>query len=212
MLRRSLLAALAGLSGARASAAPPAMSDDRFWAIIDRTIRFAAQNERQLDALRSELAALSAGEVAAFDAVFEAQMNRAYAWSLWGAAYVAEGGCSDDGFVYFRVWLISRGRAVYEAVLSDPDHLADLDVAAGPEGALEFEMFAYVPREVLAAKGGRNDGGLPGGDPTFEKPRASRSRRIEPGSRRAIRGSGSDSAHIRPELRPRPAPRRTRRA
>jgi hypothetical protein len=42
----------------------------------------------------------------------------------WGAAYLANGGCSDDGFDYFRGWLIGQGRKVYETVLADPDSLA----------------------------------------------------------------------------------------
>ncbi|WP_217498085.1 MULTISPECIES: DUF4240 domain-containing protein [Sphingomonas] len=38
-------------------------------------------------------------------------MIRSYRWDLWRAAKVAKGGVSDDGFEYFRTWLISRGRA-----------------------------------------------------------------------------------------------------
>jgi len=34
------------------------------------------------------------------------------------------GGCSDDGFFYFRAWLISRGQKVYDAALQNPDSLA----------------------------------------------------------------------------------------
>ena len=41
-----------------------------------------------------------------------------------GAAYLINGGCSDDGFAYFRSWLISRGRAAYEGAIRDPDSLA----------------------------------------------------------------------------------------
>ena len=54
-------------------------------------------------------------------------MDSAYCWSLWGAAYVINGGCSDDPFVDFRASLISRGRQVFERALSDPDSLADED-------------------------------------------------------------------------------------
>ena len=36
------------------------------------------------------------------------------------------GGSSDDGFHYFRAWLISRGQAVYEAAVANPDSLAGL--------------------------------------------------------------------------------------
>jgi hypothetical protein len=50
---------------------------------------------------------------------------------LWGAAYVIEGGCSDDSFDYFRAYLISRGRAVYERAIADPDSLADIELEDG---------------------------------------------------------------------------------
>lgn len=30
----------------------------------------------------------------------------AYRRDLWAAAYHANGGCSDDGFIDFRIWLI----------------------------------------------------------------------------------------------------------
>lgn len=55
-------------------------------------------------------------------------MIRSYRWDLWGAAYVAKGGASDDGFEYFQRWLISRGRTDFERVLADPDALADLAI------------------------------------------------------------------------------------
>lgn len=42
-----------------------------------------------------------------------------------GSADVVHGGASDDGFEYFRCWLISRGRVVYERVLNIPDDLAE---------------------------------------------------------------------------------------
>ena len=50
-------------------------------------------------------------------------MDRAYRQELWGAAYLINGGCSDDGFVYFLGWLIAQGRDVYQAALPDPDSL-----------------------------------------------------------------------------------------
>ena len=44
---------------------------------------------------------------------------------MWGAGYTLDGGMGDDSFKDFCSWLISRGRAAYEAVLIDPDALAD---------------------------------------------------------------------------------------
>src|SRR5262249_4867117 len=77
---------------------------------------------------------------------------------LWAAAYLVNGGCSDDGFEYFRGWLIMQGRAVYERVVADPDALADLAVirAKAPSGwPVECEETLYIAaRAYRAATGG----------------------------------------------------------
>jgi hypothetical protein len=82
----------------RLSSQERAMSDDRFWAIIDRTVKDESNPDRQLETLRAALSELSREEVEAFEAAFWKQMNRAYTWDLWGAAYIAHGGASDDVF------------------------------------------------------------------------------------------------------------------
>jgi hypothetical protein len=56
-----------------------------------------------MEALRTELRALSLDEIIAFEVAFRRYLNEAYTWDLWGAAYVIHGGCSDDGFEYFRL-------------------------------------------------------------------------------------------------------------
>lgn len=131
------------------------MSDDRFWSIIGQTTELEANTDAQSSALSRALGALSSDEIVAFEAAFQRQVNRAYTWDLWGAGYVAHGGMSDDGFEYFRRWLISKGRGVYERVLANPDDLADL-LAADSEGSLEFEAFAYVAGTVWTAKTGQS--------------------------------------------------------
>lgn len=152
-----------------------AMDEARFWAIVDRTAGHGSSPERQVEALRSELEALSAEDVAAFRNAFEAQLARAYTWDLWAAAYVAHGGASDDGFEYFRRWMVSRGRAVFERLLARPDDLPDI-LVAGVEGVLEFEEILYVTDEVWAGKTGQDGAEMPvdltsmtvGGDPRGE--------------------------------------------
>lgn len=60
----------------------------------------------------------------------------AYRGDLWSmAALIFEGFCSDDSFLYFRLWLVAQGKTVYEAALADPDSLA-----------------AHPPVRVLASK------------------------------------------------------------
>ncbi|MDX2289352.1 MAG: DUF4240 domain-containing protein [Hyphomicrobiaceae bacterium] len=134
-----------------------AMSEERFWAIIDATVPLADDPERQKQALLAALKTLKADDIAAFEAAFREHVDRAFTWDLWGAAYVVHGGCSDDGFEYFRVWLLSKGREVFETVLNDPDRLARMELEPGPDGLFEFEEFAYVAAKAWKAVGAEGD-------------------------------------------------------
>ena len=139
----------------------PIAEREAFWKLVDSTVRFEDQPQRQLTDLHDKLARLSIEAVAQYESSFDAEMKRSYSWDLWGAAYVVHGGASDDSFEYFRCWLISKGRGTFEAVLADPDSLADR-VARDPHGPLEFEDFAYVARKVWSEKSGRPAGQMPG--------------------------------------------------
>ena len=79
-----------------------------------------------------------------FQHKYDELLERAYRWDLWGAAFVMNGGCSDDGFRHFRDWLISEGEAVYEAALAAPDSLA----AVNQDEEFGLESFGYVAAEV----------------------------------------------------------------
>lgn len=133
---------------------------DAFWAIIDGTAVFEANPERQVEVLRADLEKLSTDELVAFTNTFEQQLRRAYRWDVWAVAYIAHGGASDDGFEYFRRWLVSKGRSVFEQVLTDPDSLAVL-LAPGAEGVMEFEEITYVSWDVWGAKTGLEPNAIP---------------------------------------------------
>jgi len=133
------------------------MPPEKFWQIVKRALEFDHDPDAHMEALRTALRELTLNEVISFEEAFRRYLNNAYTWDLWGAAYVIHGGCSDDGFEYFRRWLVSRGRDVYEAALADPDSLAHLDVRPGPDGAWEFEEIYYVAVQIFEEKGGEGD-------------------------------------------------------
>ena len=116
---------------------------DRFWEIVDATV--TPDYDTQLESLGAALSKLSGNELIAFEADFRRASLKAYRWDLWGAAYVINGGCSDDGFIDFRSWLIAQGQEVYNNALADPESLSDHIV----EAFAEFEEIAYVPIEVF---------------------------------------------------------------
>lgn len=169
------LAPLRGATAGAASANPAsataprstvaAMAEDRFWSIVGASTARESDPDAQLEALHAELGKLTPVELEAYESRFAELLRRTYRWDLWGAAYVAQGGASDDGFEYFRCWLISKGRAVFDAVAANPDHLAEIagtpGASLGVDGVLEFEAFAYAAREAWARKTGRDGGEMP---------------------------------------------------
>jgi hypothetical protein len=103
------------------------MDDAGFWKIVEAGgTRARSDPDRQLAAVVGKLTRLPPDEIRDFHRVFNERLTVAYSWDLWGAAYLINGGCSDDGFHYFRAWLISRGRTVYEKAVENPDTLAGL--------------------------------------------------------------------------------------
>lgn len=136
------------------------MELERFWKIIELSRRpvdpsHADGNmERQQEELRKLLLKLPAEEIAGFRDRLLEQMEAAFQWDLWGAAYIISGGCSDDGFADFRGWLISMGRSVFERAVADAQSL--VDVADAPEVEdVFFEEFLYVPARVYEEVTGR---------------------------------------------------------
>ena len=81
--------------------------------------------QAQTAQLVAALGQRSVVEVLDWDRIQDELWVESYRRDLWGAAYLINGGCSDDGFDYFRGWLLGQGQAIWQAALADPDSLAD---------------------------------------------------------------------------------------
>lgn len=127
------------------------MEDREFWKIVEAA-RVAAGGDldARVEALAQQLEPLPPAALQAFQARYDEKIQRSYRWDLWGAAYLMNGGCSDDGFRYFRDWLVSEGEATFERALSDPDSLAEL---SHDMDYYELEPYGYVALEVFESKG-----------------------------------------------------------
>lgn len=140
--------------------ADPAGQEAEFWKIIEATSPANRGGERQLAELRSRLMKLSTADLQTFIRVNDRLMARSYSWDLWGAAYVVQGGASDDAFEDFRKWLISNGKNVFEQVSADPDSLAGV-IPAGYEGDATFEEFSYLFADIWTERTGKPITDLP---------------------------------------------------
>jgi hypothetical protein len=116
------------------------MTEQACWTIIERARRECTEPEDIVAEVLEILRKSKPEEIEAFDRGLTRLMERSYSWALWGAAYLINGGCSDDGFDYFRGWLLTRGREVFEAALANPDSLADVV----DEEDVECEEMLYV--------------------------------------------------------------------
>jgi hypothetical protein len=126
------------------------MTNDEFWKLLEGL----PKGEGAEEALAERLNKLEPEEIVSFQAHFDAEHARAYNWLLWAAAYIIDGGCSDDGFIDFRYGLISRGRPIFEAALADPDSLVAVASEDDDEGFIPNESFGYVASEVYEEKTG----------------------------------------------------------
>lgn len=115
------------------------MTEDEFWEHIRASEPDPLDPDAQADRLTARLAKLPPDDILDFDVFWDLASDRAYRRAMWDAASLINGGCSDDGFQYFRWWLILQGREVLEAAVADPDTLAG--VVAG--GLDEYEAEVY---------------------------------------------------------------------
>ncbi|HYO57969.1 DUF4240 domain-containing protein [Archangium sp.] len=136
------------------------MNVDQFWKIIESSRRgfdpgrIDGNMEQQREELRGLLLKLPPEEIIGFRNHLLQQMDEAFHWDLWGAAYIIAGGCSDDGFADFRSWLISMGPRVFEAAASNAESLVEVADAPGVEDVF-FEEFQYVPAQSYKELTGR---------------------------------------------------------
>ena len=157
---------LPGMACVHSGQAPDASFDtmdmQQFWKLIEdarRQVPDPADGEEVAARAAALLSAYPREEIVAAEQVLGELMAWSYRTPLWAAAYVINGGCSNDGFDYFRGWLILQGREVFEHVVADPDALADLPVIrARALGAacLECEDTLYIASRAHRAATGED--------------------------------------------------------
>lgn len=118
------------------------INKESFWDLIHEAKNACGQDmDAMLAYLKDWLVSMGPTQAQNFHDIIHAYEDLADKFGLWDAAGIMkEYGCSDDGFIDFRAWLIAQGREVYFAALADPDSLADVV----PYGDCCFEQLSYV--------------------------------------------------------------------
>ena len=123
------------------------MSKSDFWELIAGAKKECGQNMgSSINWLTSQLIARGPQQTQDFTNIMDGYLYLSYQYGLWTAAsLMCENGCSDDGFIDFRAWLIAQGEEVYMAALADPDSLADVEAYGG----CQFEELPYTGNETM---------------------------------------------------------------
>ncbi|MEI2742137.1 MAG: DUF4240 domain-containing protein [Candidatus Competibacter sp.] len=125
----------------------------RFWDLIH--VSHLLKDISQAAQLRLMLEQLSIFDLVGFHQRYLYFVEAAYTKELYGAGSLMNGRpLSDDGFEYFRNWLVAQGRIVYETGLIETDALAKLPKITLLE-AWDEEM-VYVASEIFQAKTGND--------------------------------------------------------
>ncbi len=129
------------------------MTEEQFWQIVGMSQKDSSDCESQTEELQTLLSKRSPQGIVEFDCIFQQKLIESYTWDLWGVAYLINGGCSDDGFKYFRCWLIEQGVEAYRKAIADPQSI--IDILKGDEEELECEGLMYASsyaHEAVAQK------------------------------------------------------------
>jgi hypothetical protein len=127
------------------------MNEEVFWKLIKQSKRGTEDCDEQAEKLTALLIKLDSKEIIAFERLLKKRCNEAYRWDLWAVGYLINGGCSDDGFEYFRGWLIAQGKEYFGASLQNAEHAAKR-VSDGDEA--ECEAILNVAHDAYRDKTG----------------------------------------------------------
>jgi len=131
------------------------MSKQELWRVIDFAHKQAKGDEQVYENLLvKSLEQYSSEEIIEFECLLEQQLLAADDFKIMAAQKIIEGSVTDDSYLYFRCWLISQGKSVFEEALRDPDSLAGIDT----EGIVaEFEPLLYVATQAYKYKTGKQE-------------------------------------------------------
>jgi hypothetical protein len=130
------------------------LDENTYWSIIAKSLKNTDNQEDQAEYLVYEIGKLSPKQMIGFRLRTDKLLYDTYTSEMWCAGYIMNGGCSDDGFEYFRNWIISRGKEVYYKAKENPDNLID-EVVDDAE-YYEFEDFWYVANNAFEKSTGKN--------------------------------------------------------
>lgn len=123
------------------------MDTEIFWNMIETARKNSGGDiEKQFQLLVEVLSQLPETAILEFERILYEVRYSAYLPDLWEAADFIACGCSDDGFLDFRAWLIAQGKTVFDKALEDPESLVEVVEAERRRDVLDGRLMSVAPR------------------------------------------------------------------
>ena len=119
------------------------------WELVEGARSAADDPAGQAEALIEVLVGQGPEPIVRFGEAFDAAVDDLYRWDLWGVAFLALGGCSDDAFEYLRCWLVGQGAATWERARLDPEGLFVDLLDGSPDPDARWDELGLVDGEPL---------------------------------------------------------------
>ncbi len=129
------------------------LDEQLFWSIVEKSLENTNNQDDQERFLVKEIEKLTPKQMIGFRLRTDKLLYDTYNSEMWCAGYIMNGGCSDDGFEYFRNWVISRGKETFYSAKDNPDSLISEFVEGND--FYEFEGFWYVALTAFKNKTGK---------------------------------------------------------
>ena len=126
------------------------MNKDQFWKVIDTANAFACglDETSRIGRMSEALIKYSLEDIADWHLIMLEYIDAAFRRELWAACAAMGGQCTADGFIDFRMWIISCGKEVYMNALDEPDTLAE----AHWDDKFNYRAFVAIPDYAYDAK------------------------------------------------------------
>ena len=131
------------------------MYDQQFWSLVEESkAKYPNNFDAQINYLTKRLSTLTNKEIIGFEATLKEKVIELWDYHIKSLYQITQDEyLSTDGFIYYRLWIVSNGRGFLQRAITNPDLLAD-EIQATYDG----EGLMVVADNAFELKNGTNTG------------------------------------------------------
>ncbi|WP_028973908.1 DUF4240 domain-containing protein [Spirochaeta cellobiosiphila] len=131
------------------------MIENEFWDLIQKSkLNFGDNLAGRVKYLKETLKEMPEADIFDFEECLRKKIIECDNFKVMAAAKIIDGYVSDDSYIYFRCWLIGKGKQIFDEAIIDPDSLS---TAIGADELCDFEELLYIATQAFSEKVGKEE-------------------------------------------------------